>query len=283
MNDDLLPVSDDDIAAELRTLAAAAAPSLEARPDLARRVLERTRMQTRRIRTRRAGIVAGAGLLMVVAAAASRPGGGTHFAIIQPSAAMTPTVAVGEHVTFHKGLEPQRGDVVSARITAPGFGHHTISRAVAVAGDTVECPAPPGGDCTTLVVNGHPVPEPYLGRMAVAGDTVECPAPPGGDCTTLVVNGHPVPEPYLGRMAVAPFGPVHVPDGAVFLMGDGRSNATDSRIYGPVRTVDISGVAVRISGNGQSRHIPGAPRHPAPHGGVDPADLPPPAPAAPAS
>ena len=248
MNDDLLPVSDDDIAAELRTLAAAAAPSLEARPDLARRVLERTRMQTRRIRTRRAGIVAGAGLLMVVAAAASRPGGGTHFAIIQPSAAMTPTVAVGEHVTFHKGLEPQRGDVVSARITAPGFGHHTISRAV-----------------------------------AVAGDTVECPAPPGGDCTTLVVNGHPVPEPYLGRMAVAPFGPVHVPDGAVFLMGDGRSNATDSRIYGPVRTVDISGVAVRISGNGQSRHIPGAPRHPAPHGGVDPADLPPPAPAAPAS
>jgi signal peptidase I len=243
MNDDLLLVSDDDVAVELRTLAAAAAPSLQARPDLARRVLAAT--QTRRSRVRRAGIVAGASLLMVAAAAASRPGSGTHFAIIQPSAAMTPTVAVGEQVTFDKRLDPQRGDVVYAHITASGFGHHAISRVV-----------------------------------AVAGDTVECPVGPARACTTLVINGQPFPEPHLGGMAIAPFGPVHVPDATVFLMGDARSNATDSRIYGPVGTDDVSGVAVRISGDGQSREVPGAPSHSAPHGGVDPADLPPQAPAA---
>jgi signal peptidase I len=245
MTDDVLLVSDDDIAAELRTLTAAAAPSLRARPDLARLVLDRTRTQNRRSRARRAGIVAGAGLLVMAAAAASRPGSGTHFAVIQPSAAMTPTVAIGEQVTFHKRLEPQRGDVVYAHITAPGFGHHTISRVV-----------------------------------ATGGDTVECPAAPGGDCTAIVVNGQPVAEPYLGGMAIAPFGAVHVPDAAVFLLGDARSNATDSRIYGSVGTDDVSGVAVRISANGRSRGIPGAPSHPAPHGGIDPADFPPQAPAA---
>lgn len=245
MNDELLLVNNDDVAAELRTLATAAAPTLQARPDLARRVLDRTRTLTRRTRARRGGIVAGAGLLIMATAAASRPGSGTHFSIIQPSAAMTPTVTVGEQVTFHKRLDPQRGDLVYAHITAPGFNHHTISRVV-----------------------------------ATAGDTVECPAGPGGDCTSLVVNGQPVPEPHLGSMAIEPFGPVHVPDAALFLMGDARSNATDSRIYGPVATNDISGVAVRITGNGPSRGIPGAPSHPAPQGGVDPADLPPPAPAA---
>lgn len=245
MNDHLV-LSDDDITDELRTLVLKAAPAVTARPDLADRVLAQTRTdQGRRSRTRRVGILVGAGLLAVAAAAAARPGGGTHFSIIQPTTAMSPTVGIGDQVVFHKRLDPQRGDVVYAHITAPGFDHDTISRV-----------------------------------MAIAGDTITCPADPTGRCSTLVVNGQPVPEPYLAGQAIDPFGPVAVPAGSVFVMGDARTNATDSRIYGPVATEGLSGVAVRITGSGQSRPVPGAPAHPAPRGGVDPADLPPPAPAA---
>jgi signal peptidase I len=198
MNDYLL-LSDDDIAAELRSLAREAAPAVTTQPDLADRVLTRSRTD-RRDRTRRVAILAGAGLLAVAAAAAARPGGGTHFSVIQPSAAMIPTVKVSEQVVFHKRLHPQRGDVVYAHVTAPGFGHPTISRVVAVAGDIITCPA----------------------------DTT-------GQCSTLVVNGQAVSEPYLGPMAVEPFGPLTVPVGATFLMGDARSNATETQLTGTPR------------------------------------------------
>jgi signal peptidase I len=242
MNDHSV-LTDDTVAEELRLLAAAAAPALETRPDLARQVLHRAGRDLRRRRARRAGIVAGAGLLVVVAAAASRPGSGSHFSVIQPSAAMAPTIAVGEQVVFAKRIAPQRGDVVSAHIDTDDLDHETISRV-----------------------------------LAVAGDTIACPAGPTGQCSALVVNGIPNAESYLPGMAIAPFGPVVVPPASVFLVGDNRSNATDSRVYGPIADRAVSGVAVRIKAPGDNpRPVPGAPDHPAPGGAIDPAGPPPPA------
>lgn len=66
--------------------------------------------------------------------------------------------------------------------------------------------------------------------------TVECRA------TGLTVDGKPLTEPYLDRatMAVDPqvypclgpeFGPVEVPGGRLWVMGDNRAHSADSRVH----------------------------------------------------
>jgi signal peptidase I len=240
MNGELL--THDDVAEELRALAAAAAPTVRARPDLAQVVLDRSRAGSRRRRTRRAGIVVGSGLLIVAAAAATRPGSGTHFAVIEPSESMAPTVQMEEQVIFSKKLAPQRGDLVYFDVRIDGSDFKMTKRVV-----------------------------------ALGGDELSCPARDDGRCEALVVNGRPLPEPYLGGMSMDPFAPVRVPDASAFVLGDNRDRSNDSRHYGPIPLHDISGVGVRIANHGLSRPVPGAAARPEPAGSVDPADLPPPA------
>jgi signal peptidase I len=48
-----------------------------------------------------------------------------------------------------------------------------------------------------------------------------------------------------GTGADATFGPVHVPDGHYFLMGDNRGNSRDSRAYGSVPRQSILGKVIR--------------------------------------
>jgi signal peptidase I len=59
----------------------------------------------------------------------------------------------------------------------------------------------------------------------------------------LKVDGKPVPEPYVDRAQVDGtfFGPVRVPPGAVFLLGDQRLGSVDSRSFGPVPVGSIVG------------------------------------------
>jgi signal peptidase I len=239
MNGDLL--THDDVIAELKTLAAVAEPTIKARPDLAQVVLDRSKATVRRRRTRQAGIVVGGGLLVLATAAATRPGSGTHFAVLEPSESMAPTVLVGDQVIFHKSLVPQRGDVVHFTIRIDGADFGMTKRV-----------------------------------MALAGDEIACPAREDGRCEALVVNGRPVAEPYLGGLAMDPFAPMRVPAGSAFVLGDNRNVSSDSRVYGSVPLHDISGVGVRISRDGRSRPVPGAAHHPEPSGGVDPAGPPPP-------
>lgn len=87
----------------------------------------------------------------------------------------------------------------------------------------------------------------YIKRViGVAGDTVEV------KNDTLYINGKQVDEPYLankreeakqqGIPLTDDFGPVKVPEGQIFVMGDNRLNSRDSRAIGPV---DISTVVGR--------------------------------------
>ncbi len=70
--------------------------------------------------------------------------------------------------------------------------------------------------------------------IAVGGQTVQC-------CTTngsVMVDGKPLTEPYIyykpgnGEPRQEPFGPVTVPQGELWMMGDSRNNSADSRVPG---------------------------------------------------
>lgn len=231
----------DDTASRLRALATAAAPAVTARPALAGAVL---RQATGTSRRRRAIALAGGGLVIVAAvAAATLPGRGAYFTVIQPSENMVPTVEVGDAVVFGKDLIPTRGDVVQAHITHGGVEYDPIQRVVGVSGDTVECPAEVDGTCVGVLVNGAVLAESYLAEPT---------------------------EPFQAQT---------VPLGQVFLLGDHRYVAVDSRQIGPTHLDQIIGVAVRIVRDGEALAVPGAPIRPAPGGsdGVDPAEEVPPA------
>jgi signal peptidase I len=83
--------------------------------------------------------------------------------------------------------------------------------------------------------------------IAVGGQTVQC-------CDSrnrLLVDGQPLDEPYVYYLPEAgpprqePFGPVVVPQGQLWMMGDSRNNSSDSRVpdHGPVPVENVIGKA----------------------------------------
>lgn len=127
-----------------------------------------------------------------------------------PSGSMIPTLEVGDRVLANKFIyrfeEPERGDVVVFQsIEESGEDGSTtelIKRVVGAPGDGIQV------ENGTLFVNGEPQVEPYVNEAA----------PDGGF-----------------------YGPVTVPPGHVFVMGDNRNNSRDSRFFGPVPYENIEG------------------------------------------
>lgn len=238
--------SPDDTAHELRVLAATAAPGVRARPDLARVVLHRSGRQRRVRRLRNLLLALGGGTAAVATLAAGvLLGRSDFFTVTQPSGVMATTVQIGERVVFDRTLTPARGDVVLVRVSRDGQEWDTMLRVV-----------------------------------GLPGDNVSCPAGPSGDCAALLVNGLPVAEPYLGGTVTVPFAASTVPADRLFLLGDNREAANDSRFIGALPIADVTGVAVRIRHHdGQVREIPGAPLHAGP-GDTDNIDPPGPIPPA---
>jgi signal peptidase I len=76
--------------------------------------------------------------------------------------------------------------------------------------------------------------------VGVAGDVVEL------RDAVLYVNGARADEPQVDLVAddATWFGPVTVPAGTVFLMGDNRADSIDSRAYGAVPVDEVVGRAL---------------------------------------
>lgn len=222
----------------LRSLALRAAPATTAPPGMAQHVL--TQAATPRRRQIQVGLSA-VGLLTVagVVAAASLGGNGDYLQWTQPSGAMSPTVAISQNVLVEKDMTPQRGDVVLLEAANGGQTFEALSRVIGLPGDTVSCPVAPDGACKAVVVSGQTLQETWL------------------------------------RSETAPFNQVAVPEGHVFVLGDARDQARDSRYIGPQPLAAVLGVVVaRFNDGGQPEWLPGAPLHEIPEGGtpIDPAN-----------
>lgn len=61
--------------------------------------------------------------------------------------------------------------------------------------------------------------------IGMPGDTVEMIE------GVVYINGSALDEPYLATVPYGDYGPVTVPEGAYFMMGDNRNNSADSRYW----------------------------------------------------
>jgi signal peptidase I len=73
--------------------------------------------------------------------------------------------------------------------------------------------------------------------VALPGETIEIRS------GTVHVDDQPLDEPYLSRRTSGSYGPLTVPEGHVFVMGDNRGASNDSRVFGPVSLDRIVGRA----------------------------------------
>ncbi|WP_228040463.1 signal peptidase I [Streptomyces chromofuscus] len=135
---------------------------------------------------------------------------------------MTPTYGVGDPVVVERvgAEEVRRGDVVLYRVPERYQDAHVLQRVVGLGGDRVVCCAGAAGtDKERIVRNGAPLVEPYV-RGGIADGT------------------H---RPY----------DVRVPEGRLFVLGDYRLNARDSRAFVSDHggTVPGSAVVGRVTGD----------------------------------
>jgi signal peptidase I len=124
--------------------------------------------------------------------------------------------------------DPRRGDIVvfDAPTPQPKAHESTPTRVVRTVLEAVGVRAPSTNEFVKRVIG-------------LPGETVE------GHDGHVFVNGHEVVEPYLPRSAVTDdFGPVHVPPGRLWVMGDNRTNSADSRVFGPIKESTIVGRAI---------------------------------------
>ncbi|MBB4933548.1 signal peptidase I [Lipingzhangella halophila] len=146
-----------------------------------------------------------------------------------PSKSMEDTLLVGDRVLVNKLVyqirDIERGDIVVFN----GSGSWDEENSV-----EVEEPANPIAHGFTWVgqqIGAKPTGKDYIKRViGVPGDTVEC-------CDSenrVLVNDEPLDETYLypgSQSTHTEFGPIEVPEGRLWLMGDHRERSYDSRLH----------------------------------------------------
>jgi signal peptidase I len=185
---------------------------------------------------------------------------------IVPTGSMKPTIVEGDRVfvnklaydlkvpytTWHLAEwdAPQRGAIVV--FPSPADGTRLIKRVVGIPGDTVEMKN------DQLILNGKKVKYEQINQLNSKNLTVNM-------CSTSYdytedLNGTRHQVRFIPkRRAMRSFGPITVPEGKYFMMGDNRDNSADSRYFGFVDRNLILGqakyivISLDINNNSQPR------------------------------
>jgi signal peptidase I len=176
-----------------------------------------------------------------------------------PSGSMMPTLLVGDFILVNKfayGLrwpvlnrkflnlgEPQRGDVAVFRYpAAPSVDY--IKRIVGVPGDLIDY------QDKVLYVNGEPQAQKRVGGYTGVGSgTRETGSTEGAERIGVVEHPilvHPMAPDFAPGCRELAAGPLRVPPGQYFVMGDNRDNSNDSRCWGFVPEQNLVGKAFAI-------------------------------------
>lgn len=183
-----------------------------------------------------------------------------------PTGSMNPTILEGDRLLVDKhafglrvpftriqltaGEDPARGDIVV--FDSPADGTSLVKRVAAVPGDVVAL------DGEVLIINGQAARyEPgdddrlrgLLATTAARGPVLRRELASGQEHDVMFLADHG---------ARGSFGPVAVPDGMYFMLGDNRDNSADSRYFGFVPRRNIVGRATRvvISLNPENYYVP---------------------------
>jgi signal peptidase I len=179
-----------------------------------------------------------------------------------PSGSMEPTLLVGDwlfvnklrfgpHVPFTNHslpgyAAPKRGDVtvfvsppqdLTIRISPEDVTPTLVKRIVAVGGDTLLMRH------GQLMVNGAVVPSPN--SFVLPDSIADQPQPIFAWQHHVEIRGSRFGPPVLAP-SVHEWGPLVVPAGTFFMMGDNRDNSVDSRYYGPVPRANLRGTPMFV-------------------------------------
>jgi signal peptidase I len=94
-----------------------------------------------------------------------------------------------------------------------------------------------------IIVFDHPNPTHEMWIKRVIGEPGDVIESYGGQ---VIVNGKVLKEPYVKQPSYFDFGPVRVPNGFYFVMGDNRRDSMDSRFWGPLHRDRIVGRAAFV-------------------------------------
>lgn len=175
---------------------------------------------------------------------------------IVPTGSMKPTIVEGDRIFINKlaydlkipyttwhiaeWRNPRRGDIVV--FYSPIDGKRLVKRVVGIPGDVIEM------HNDQLIINGKPVAYESCKSMDnITDNALSCGRI--GNNYRFIENLNGVKHLIMiipQRPALRSFGPVVVPKGKFFMMGDNRDNSADSRYFGFVDRSLIVGQAEYI-------------------------------------